>query len=54
MITWKSDYLGNIGDGIEIPKSKGTVLLFRKDKLNLLQQLYSSDLEGMTIRKKTE
>jgi hypothetical protein len=50
MITWKTDYLGSLEDGVEIPKQNGTALLFRKDKLNLLQQLFSKNLKTVSLR----
>ena len=41
MITWEENFYGSIWQGVEIPGRKGTALLFRRDKLKLLEPLIS-------------
>ena len=41
MITWDENFYGSIWQGIETPSRKGTALLFRRDKLKLLEPLLS-------------
>lgn len=41
MITWDENFYGSIWQGVEIPGRKGTALLFRRDKLKLLEPLIS-------------
>ena len=41
MITWEENFYGSIWQGVEIPGRKGTALLFRRDKLELLESLIS-------------
>lgn len=41
MITWEENFYGSIWQGVEIPGRKGTALLFKRDKLKLLEPLLS-------------
>lgn len=41
MIVWDADIRGSIWQGVEIPCQKATALLFRKDRLKLLEPLIS-------------
>lgn len=41
MITWDENFYGSIWQGVEKPGRKGTALLFRRDKLKLLEPLIS-------------
>ena len=41
MIVWEADIHGSIWQGVEMPCQKGTALLFRRDKLKLLEPLVS-------------
>jgi hypothetical protein len=45
MITWEENFYGSIWQGVEIPGRKGTALLFRRDKLELLEPLISNKQE---------
>ncbi|MBR4789688.1 MAG: AAA family ATPase [Treponema sp.] len=44
-IQWKEEYFGSASDGLEYPKNTGQAVLIRKDKLNLLLDLYNNELE---------
>lgn len=41
MITWEENFYGSIWQGVEIPGRKGSALLFKRDKLKLLEPLIS-------------
>ena len=41
MITWEENFYGSIWQGVEIPGQKGTALLFRRNRLKLLEPLLS-------------
>lgn len=41
MITWDENFYGSIWQGVEIPGRKGAALLFKRDKLKLLEPLIS-------------
>ena len=44
-IQWKEEYYGSASDGLEYPKNTGQAVLIRKDKLNVLLDLYNNELE---------
>ncbi len=44
-IQWKEEYFGSAADGLEYPKNTGQAVLIKKDKLNILLDLYNNELE---------